>query len=137
MLALAILCALLADGAASAFRPNQDGHLGITRTALESISRTVEGETLRFSKRAIEQIATANKDTDSCLSCLGDSSRHFDNEDFLSSTTRLRTLKETIISKITAASPDGASARQDLGAALHAVQDFYSHTNWVEMDFVN
>jgi len=144
ILALALLCALLAGGAASAFKPNQDGHLGITRTALESISRALEGETLRFSTRAIDQIATANKDTDCgengacvCLSCVQDSSRHFDNEDFLSSTARLVDLKEKIILKITAESPDGASARQDLGAALHAIQDFYSHTNWVEMGFVN
>ena len=47
---------------------------------------------------------------------------------------RLTSLRANVISKITASSPDGASASEkDLGGALHTLQDFYAHSNWVEL----
>jgi hypothetical protein len=117
---------------ALAFKPNDAGHLGITSEALKATERTVSSETLKFSDRAIQQIRDANKDTD-CLSCQGNAEFHFDDESFSSATARLTSLRANVISKITASSPDGASARKDLGGALHTLQDFYAHSNWVEL----
>src|SRR5262249_39747027 len=122
----------LAIRPAFAFKPNEDGHLGITKSALDDTNRVVNGETLKFSDRAVKQIRDANKDTD-CLSCQAQAEFHFDDESFAAGTARLTSLKASVISKITASSPDGASARKDLGGALHTLQDFYAHSNWVEL----
>lgn len=119
-------------GSVQAFKPNDAGHLGITQEALIATTRVVGSETLKFSQRAIKQIRDANKDTD-CLSCQANASFHVDDEAFAATTSRLVQLKTSVINKITASSPDGASARQDLGGALHTLQDFYAHTNWVEL----
>lgn len=123
---------LLAVQPALAFKPNDQGHLGITSEAVNSTQRVVNGETLKFSERALKQIRDANKDTDS-LSGQADASLHVDDEAFTATTNRLVRLKQSIIAKITSSSPDGASARRDLGGAFHTLQDFYSHTNWVEL----
>ncbi|MBE8988348.1 hypothetical protein [Nostoc sp. LEGE 12450] len=122
----------LAVQPALAFKPNEGGHLGITSTAVNSTQRVVNDETLKFSERALKQIRDANKDTDS-LSGQADASLHVDDEAFTATTNRLVGLKQSIIAKITSSSPDGASARKDLGGALHTLQDFYAHTNWVEL----
>ncbi len=117
---------------AQAFKPDDAGHLGITREALSATQRVVGSETLKFSDRAVKQIRDANKATD-CLSCQANASFHFDDEAFAAGTGRLTQLKADVINKITASSPDGASARQDLGGALHTLQDYYAHSNWVEL----
>ncbi len=132
ILVISMLVALAAIRSASAFKPNEDGHLGITSQALSAIQRMIDSETLKFSDRAIQQIRAANKATD-CIPCQEDASLHFDDEAFAAGTIRLLNLKEGIISKITASSPDGESARRDLGGALHTLQDFYAHSNWVEL----
>jgi hypothetical protein len=123
---------LLAVQPVFAFKPNDAGHLGITSEVLGSVERTVQGETLKFSQRAIKQIRDANKDTD-CVSCQGDATLHFDDEAFGGATNRLIQLRQSVISKITADKPNGESARKDLGAALHTLQDFYAHSTWVEL----
>src|SRR6185436_16702815 len=56
---------------------------------------------------------------------------HFDDEAFDLSSQRLLTLKESVIQQALAG--DGEGARRDFGGALHTVQDFYSHSNWVEL----
>ncbi len=140
--ALALLVASLVVLPAFAFIPAFNGHPGITRDALVQISRQVEGETLRFSERAVKQVIAGNVDTDcggsvrcKCNACRKESWRHFDSEDFLTSTFRLMNLKELIIINITKESPDGRAGRQALGEALHTVQDYYSHSNWVNVGF--
>src|SRR5215831_8685851 len=122
----------LAIRPAFAFKPNDAGHLGITKEALDATSRVVNSETLKFSDRAVKQIRDANKDTD-CLSCQANAEFHFDDESFETATARLTSLKASVISKITASNPDGAAARKDLGGALHTLQDFYAHSNHVEL----
>lgn len=64
------------------------------------------------------------------------SENHFDNEGFVASSTRLIRLKNSIVSNIISRSPDGVGARKDLGGALHTIQDYYAHTNWVELGAV-
>jgi hypothetical protein len=130
LLGVLLAVSLLSARPASAFEPDQEGHLGITSAALAATERVVGGETVKFSNLAIAQIRQANANTDWNQV---DSALHFDNENFDGGTRRLVELKQSIIAAIIAPSPDGDSARRDLGGALHTLQDFYSHTNWVEL----
>lgn len=132
VITLCILAQTLLLRPALAFKPNDEGHLGITSEALLATQRVVGGETLKFSERAVKQIRDANKDTD-CLSCQGNAEFHFDDESFAAATARLSALKADVIAKISTSAPDGASARASLGGALHTLQDFYAHSNWVEL----
>lgn len=131
-LAVGVLVVLCALAPASAIHPKQYGHLGITTTALGEITAVVQGQTLRFSGRAIGQIVEANKHTDH-LALQKFPWLHFDSEDFLGSTTSLVSTKDAIIRNISGASPDGERARKDLGKALHIIQDYYSHSNWINL----
>jgi hypothetical protein len=127
-----------------AFNPNKKGHSGITTEALESIEQEVTGapEPLQFSQQAIHEIVKANKEMDVehdffpspgfYVPCI-----HFDNEQFHDASTRLIDLKTRIISLLTTYPRDGKQARYFLGAALHTIQDFYAHTNWVELGFTD
>jgi hypothetical protein len=63
VLILSIVCILLVTQPTLAFKPDEDGHLGITGEALK-VPIEVQGETLRFSDRAKSQIRTANKFVD-------------------------------------------------------------------------
>jgi len=125
LLALALLSAL----PALAFKPGI--HQDICSAALGSISRSVDGETLEFRPKAITQIRDANASTDLSTDFFR-SFKHFDNELFAQASQRLIDLKNSVISKITAEPRDGRRAREDLGTALHTLQDFYSHSNWIE-----
>jgi hypothetical protein len=125
----ALVSLALVASSAFAFKPNEAGHLGITTEALSPITRTAGGETLRFSDRALDEIRDANRNTD-IITFFG-VAEHFDDEAFVESSQRLMNLKETTIQKALAG--DGEGARGDFGGALHTVQDFYSHSNWIEL----
>ncbi len=117
-----------------AFKPGI--HQDVCSDGMQPISRTVGGETLKFTDKALVQVRKADADTDSISFGFGpffDSFKHFDAESFPAASQRLIDLKTSVISKITAASPDGKAAREDLGTALHTLQDFYAHSNWVEI----
>jgi hypothetical protein len=132
-----------------AFKPTREGHLGITQIGLRRLEMPVDGVRLRFTEQAIDEINKANENTD------GDhgkgsayyagnfvyqqlhSSYHFDNENLQGGSKRLIELKQEIVKKLQQSTPNGAGARQDLGAALHTLQDFYSHSNWVELKYPN
>ena len=94
--------------------------------------KTVDGENLKFKPKAIERISDANIGRDSGRSFF-DPVAHFDDEKLRDGSNRLIQSKNDIISKITASSPEGAEAREKLGEALHAIQDFYAHSNHVEL----
>ncbi len=59
------------------------------------------------------------------------SALHFDGENFEGGQARLTTLKQQVLELL--GKDQAVEARTALGGALHTVQDFYSHTNWVEM----
>jgi hypothetical protein len=68
--------------------------------------------------------------------------KHFDRESFPEGSQWLIDLKTRIntnLSQVTNGNDPqqqhAAEARRLLGAALHTVQDFYAHTNWVELGF--
>src|SRR5215213_7848093 len=62
---------LLSPPPLSAFKPQH--HDALTRNALRDITRTIDGHTLRFSARAIQQIVDDNKKQDEgwCLPLFG------------------------------------------------------------------
>jgi hypothetical protein len=128
-LTLAVVTALM-SASSSAFMPAI--HEDISAEALRATTRAVDGEDLRFTERAILEIRRANRQTD-LSSDFFRSFKHFDSETFAAASGHLTTLKDQIISAITASSPDGERARQLLGTALHTVQDFYAHSNWIEI----
>jgi hypothetical protein len=78
--------------------------------------------------KARTAIAEANMavDDDQTASAL-----HFDGENFDGGQARLVQLKKDTIAAVKAG--DAESARKSLGGALHTLQDFYAHSNWVEL----
>jgi hypothetical protein len=55
---------------------------------------------------------------------------HFDSEQFESGQDRLIALRQSVVTSIKAGDYD--AARTDTGRMFHTLQDFYSHTNWIE-----
>lgn len=59
------------------------------------------------------------------------SAKHFDGENFDGGQALLVQAKTNVIEALR--NGNGEAARNFLGAALHTLQDFYAHTNWVEL----
>lgn len=78
---------------------------------------------------AIEAIGYANANVD-----LGQEDTiaavHFDSEQFQAGQNRLVELRQNIVAQISTANFD--MARADTGRMFHTLQDFYSHSNWIE-----
>jgi flagellar hook capping protein FlgD len=111
-------------------------HMELTRTALGNVHETISGRQVTFSDRAIQQICDANEATDGILNgsaALYHPERHFTNERFPAASQRLMDIKQQILDALRAQRPDGPHARELFGTAIHAVQDFYAHSNWVEL----
>jgi len=127
-----ILAVVVASTSArnSAFMPAI--HEDISAEALRATSRTIDGEDLRFTDKAILEIRRANRQTDLSADFFR-AYKHFDSERFGEASAHLQQLKTQVIAAITASSPDGERGRELLGTALHTVQDFYAHSNWVEI----
>ncbi len=107
-------------------------HLTITEDALKNI--TVNGEKLTFSPEALKEIKKANAGVDENEAEIH--SAHCDAESIGGEggcSERLVNLKHNIIGLLTK-TQNVKSAREDLGKALHTLQDFYAHSNWVNMD---
>lgn len=132
--ALILTIILVSVSVVFAFKPAI--HADITREQLTGISKTVSGKTYKFTDKAIAEIIKANTDTD-CVSCQADSDKHFDDEDFTGGSTRILNLKNKIVNELSGSSPDGPTARKDLGTALHTLQDFYAHSTRVELGQAN
>lgn len=129
----AILVALLISGNAVAFKPyGQDGHPGIVGDAATQVSfSTASGEVLRFDPNAILeiQVADARVDLGSEFSV---AAAHCDAEILFMCTKRMIDLKREAIAALSnPLARDPRRAREATGRALHTIQDFYSHTNWV------
>ncbi len=134
LMMFACLSAVALTTSVEAFKPTAEfGHVGIVTDAVTPITRTAStGETLRFSARAISQIRDATAGVDELFSSRGEFSvpqAHCDDELLPECTQRLIAIKMTVISL--AQARQGQEARAQLGRALHTLQDFYSHSNWV------
>ena len=57
---------------------------------------------------------------------------HFDSEQFEAAQNRLITFRSCVVTLSTKNNPDYDDAREHAGRLLHTLQDFYSHTNWIE-----
>ncbi|MBJ6982030.1 hypothetical protein [Luteimonas sp. MC1572] len=110
-------------------------HIRITRDQLAPLRAEIDGREKGFSEKALEQIASANEDVDSITTrsaALFKPERHFTNEQYGASSQRLLALRQEVIELATADTRAGTKARERLGQALHTLQDFYGHSNWVE-----
>src|SRR6266850_4046870 len=109
--------------------PFDQTHQSITEEAIKEIDMEFfsVSKLTKSMKKAIETIADANAEVD------GDqhtAAKHFDGESFPEGQVRLTGLFNDIKSSLASSNADGA--RKALGQALHTIQDFYSHSNWVE-----
>lgn len=128
----AALVATLAFGLAAspsswAFKTDEQGHGGITRDALQGVSITLGGETLKFTDRAILETRSANFDVDYHQLA---ADFHFDDEALPAGSQRINALRTQVITAAIGA--DGRTARIALGGALHTIQDFFAHSNQVD-----
>ena len=72
--------------------------------------------------------------------------KHFSDEQFKEGSDWLITLKNQILDQLKLVTQEneadqsingaGLKARQFLGQALHAIQDFYAHSNWIELGHI-
>ncbi len=122
-----------------AFKPRY--HDEFTRQALRDITRTIDGHTLKFTARAIQQIVDNNKNQDDgwCLPPFGSpsppfsiSANHFDGEELQPASALLKQRIDDAKARLLQARADGEGARRLLGQALHATQDYYAHSNRAE-----
>ncbi|CAF0781140.1 unnamed protein product, partial [Rotaria sordida] len=58
---------------------------------------------------------------------------HFDSEAFSNGSRRIIKLRQRIINDALAKKKNLTEARKCLGQLLHTLQDFYSHSNWIEL----
>jgi von Willebrand factor A domain-containing protein 7 len=106
-------------------------HQSITKKAMTDLDSEFFSVTslTQSMKDAIDEAIEANAGVDDNQK---DGFWHFDGESFSNGRERVVALKAQVISQLQNSS-DGAAARQSLGQALHTLQDFYSHSNWVEL----
>lgn len=89
------------------------------------------GSPSRRFRAALGEVSRANAAQDFLPTSRNDPDLHFDAERLDQGRTQLvGALRETLVAT---RALDHTLARQRLGAALHALQDFYSHSNWVEL----
>ena len=79
---------------------------------------------------AIKEIEKANSKVDTGSENTR-ASAHFHSEEFQSAQNRLIEMREMIVASING--KDYTNAREETGRMLHTLQDFYSHSNWIEM----
>ena len=77
----------------------------------------------------IKALEDANAEVDSDLSAV--TAAHFDAENFIGGNDRLLELRKDVIDAILEEKYE--KARSSAGGLLHTLQDFYSHSNWVEL----
>lgn len=136
MAALAV--ALCAAGSSFAFVPSVglgaitpgESHAAITKTALAtiygelgvtSVSRTME--------MARDTIVEANAQVDKTFET--STAHHCDAENINGCNRVIVNAFESAVRSVQANNLD--DARKNFGAALHTLQDFYSHSNWIEL----
>src|SRR5262245_5125983 len=107
-----------------AFKPRF--HEEFTRNALRDITRTIDGHTLKFTARAIQQIVDNNKNQDDgwCLPGgtpsppFSNSDNHFDGEELSAASALLKRRVDDAKARLLQTRADGEGARRLLGQAL-------------------
>ena len=96
-------------------------HAEITKQALHQ----------RFSAAALEKIIDANLYQDRILAQIGHNEYHFDNNAFEESYAYIEQQRALVISALQA--NDMLSAWSAFGRLIHAAQDFYAHSNYIDL----
>ena len=115
---------------------SQFGKVVIDRGKCNGASKLIKSilETLSLSwkdyKKAIERISDSNRLVDILL--FWKEEYHFDSESFSKGAYRISSLKYAALEAVN--KEDYVSARNYVGKLLHTIQDFYSHSNWVEFE---
>ncbi|KAA2261578.1 VWA domain-containing protein [Solihabitans fulvus] len=78
--------------------------------------------------KAMNQIADANAEVDNDQT---HSALHFDGENFAGGQSRVVGLFANVVADLKG--ENAAQARTDFGGALHTIQDFYAHSDWIEL----
>ncbi|KAG8448659.1 hypothetical protein GDO86_015656 [Hymenochirus boettgeri] len=86
-------------------------------------------------RASLRQIVSSNANMDFLNGTRNNPLCHFDSERLRQGNRLLLRVREELLGSLKAQEYDGA--RERLGQILHSVQDFYSHTNWVEMGNTN
>ncbi|XP_027017087.2 von Willebrand factor A domain-containing protein 7 isoform X1 [Tachysurus fulvidraco] len=81
--------------------------------------------------KSVSEVVSANAEMDFLSSTRSDPVYHFDSEKVEESTAMLRDFWKQAV--LLTQKKDYQGARYILGQVLHGLQDFYSHSNWVEM----
>jgi len=98
-------------------------HAGVTRAALND----------HFGPDALEEIIAANLAQDALQNQLGSKAHfHFDNNKIAESLAYVEDLHAQIV-ELAAAGDHGSGQRAALGRLCHTVQDFYAHSNYVDL----
>ncbi len=96
-------------------------HVEITRSALAG----------SFSDRALEAIIAANLKQDRLLALIGHDEYHFDSNAFAQSYAYLEEQHALTVSSLE--TNDVPSAWSAFGRLLHTAQDFYAHSNYIDL----
>lgn len=104
-------------------------HKDMTKQAITELDREFFGtdKLTKGMKTAIEDLWTANAEVDEDQT---NGFKHFDGESFSAGKERLASLAQRAVEQLQA--EDAKGARQSVGQALHTLQDFYSHSDYVE-----
>ncbi|KAF6721633.1 von Willebrand factor A domain-containing protein 7 [Oryzias melastigma] len=111
--------------------------LTVTLEVLRDVSdqnRALAEDEVRLGRafwRAVGEVVSSNADTDFTTSTQSNPVYHFDSERIKDSIAMLRQLWTQTVLSVRA--KEYQSARYSLGQLFHSLQDFYSHSNWVEM----
>lgn len=106
-------------------------HEDITRTAIESFDKGLfhRTELTTGMRHALDEVVAANAAVDLEESQVP-SANHFDGENFPGGKLRVVTLTDDLVAKLQA--DKIVDARKKLGSLLHTLQDFFSHSDWIE-----
>lgn len=99
-------------------------HPEITATALPFLQASIQGEL---------KSATEFQDTFGQFS----QTNHFDGCNFSGTAANIRSWYNDAVASLDPANFDAVDAAFSFGKILHAIQDFYSHSNWVELQNVD
>lgn len=86
----------------------------------------------RINPAALETMLAANLKQDRLLALIGHAAFHFDNNAFEAGYAYMETQRQ-IVQRVLRNGADVAAAWQALGRLTHAAQDFYAHSNYVDL----
>ncbi len=116
----------------------EENHQNITNAALSTVRFTPPSSSnpVAFSKQALKDIIDANVRVDYNQGP-GTETLHFDNASLALSSDRLRTGRNQLLRTLklpsTWSAQEADEMREVLGEHLHTLQDFYSHSNYVNL----